>query len=317
MKHVRMLGLALCAVFALGALTAAGASAKLPELGECKAVEGGVGGRYLDAACTEKAARKQKVFQGGYEWSSLVTTVANRRRGVTGHITFELADGEKIECASVRSNDHYEFSATGLAKTPTLDLGECTNEGKQCSTASIGSQEETIQNTLARFEEEGRGWEGQFGLIEGKGGPSPVAGLQIAAYNHGWEGEVEGEPFVIPPGTPESVYTPVVCGDPEIETQEEQEKGIGTVLLGGDTERKYAKHNAWIGQIGPVNQMTESLTITYGESAPGIQAPQKFEHGRTAQLQAFHRNRWEPVAVTGELNIAIEPERYVELKASK
>ena len=61
MRHVRMLGLCLVAVLAVGAYAVSSASA-LPEWGKCEAK---AGGNYKNSNCTEKAKPKGS---GSYEW---------------------------------------------------------------------------------------------------------------------------------------------------------------------------------------------------------------------------------------------------------
>ncbi len=61
MRHLRMVGLCLIAVFALAAITAGSASAKSPEWGKCEAQ---VGGKYADGNCQTKASKGA----GAFEW---------------------------------------------------------------------------------------------------------------------------------------------------------------------------------------------------------------------------------------------------------
>ena len=61
MRHVRMLGLCLVAVFAVAAIAATSASA-LPEWGKCEAK---AGGKYSDSNCTKKA---KPLGSGSFEW---------------------------------------------------------------------------------------------------------------------------------------------------------------------------------------------------------------------------------------------------------
>ena len=65
MRHVRMLGLCLVAVLALGAYAVSSASA-LPEWGKCEAK---AGGKFSDANCTAKA----KKGAGSFEWKKGAT----------------------------------------------------------------------------------------------------------------------------------------------------------------------------------------------------------------------------------------------------
>ena len=64
MRHLRIIGLCLAAVFAIAAVTASTASAKKPEWGKCVAQ---AGGKYLDGACQTKG-------KGGcFEWKKGAT----------------------------------------------------------------------------------------------------------------------------------------------------------------------------------------------------------------------------------------------------
>jgi hypothetical protein len=65
-RHLKMIGLCLVAVFALGAVVAAGsATAAEPEWGRCVAAKGG---HYKNSNCTEEAASKKGKFTGKFEW---------------------------------------------------------------------------------------------------------------------------------------------------------------------------------------------------------------------------------------------------------
>ena len=59
MRHLRIIGLCLAAVFAIAAVTASTASAKKPEWGKCVAQ---AGGKYLDGNCQTKGKG------GSFEW---------------------------------------------------------------------------------------------------------------------------------------------------------------------------------------------------------------------------------------------------------
>ena len=76
MRHVRMLGLCLVAVFAVAAIAASSASA-LPEWGQCEAK---AGGKYSDRNCQTKA----KKGKGEYEWRK-ATEVGKSEKQFRGH----------------------------------------------------------------------------------------------------------------------------------------------------------------------------------------------------------------------------------------
>jgi hypothetical protein len=293
MRHVRMLGLCLVAVFAFGAIAAASASAKqMPEWGECEKVEEGVEGKYTDSNCTVRAPRRHGIYTGEYEWSEK----NGRFHGSilapeTTSVTVETAAGHKIECTHVQAETSMTLFGPYGAITPLWLLEGCESEGQPCTTISIGSDPGNISNALYWLEEEGLRWTGQLGIIEGKGTPNPVVGLSYTSDN---TNTGEREPF----------FTPISC-----------EGSLGTVLLGGDKEKPHGLgNNSFIGVVTPVNQMTEELTLTYSEGAQGIQTPQQFGHGKRKYLQAFVHNEWEPVAITATMKFAIS-ER--EIKATK
>ena len=70
MRHVRMLGLCLIAMFAVTAVAASGASAAkfTPEWGQCVPTESGSGGHYGNAGCTAKVKAYHGQYLGAYEW---------------------------------------------------------------------------------------------------------------------------------------------------------------------------------------------------------------------------------------------------------
>jgi hypothetical protein len=293
MRHVRMLGLCLVAVFAFGAITAAGASAKqVAEWGECEKVEEGAEGKYTDPGCTVKAPHKHGVYTGEYEWAQKSghfggSVIAPE----TTSVTFETAAGHKIECTHVQAETSVRLTGPFGARTPLWLLEGCQSEGQPCTTISIGSDPEHVSNALYWLEEEGLAWTGKLGIVEGKGTSTPVVGLSYTSDN---TETGEREPF----------FTPISC-----------EGSLGTVLLGGDKEKPHGLgSNSFIGAVTPVNQMTTELTVTYSESAAGIQTPQRFEHGKQEYLQAFVHNEWEPVAITTTMKFEIS-ER--EIKATK
>jgi hypothetical protein len=295
-----MLGLCLVAVFALGVVIAASASAKLPEWGKCHRVEvenaqeeiefPEVGGKYTDSNCTVKARAKQGVFQGEYEWKEATGNHAFQGEELSitsGVFTFEMQSGEKIECASVGPESLMGGLGGSEAKTPLWIFQNCTSEGKGCATLSIGSFPGEVANVLEWLEEEGRGWKGQLGYVEGnQSSPSPAVGLGFTSDNS-------------ETGEHERFFVPIVC-----------EGSIGTVWIGGERKGR----NSVIGTIGPVNQMGTQYSLTYSESAPGIQQPEKFANKNREVLQAFLHGRWEPVAFNGQLTFTTGK---AEIKATR
>jgi hypothetical protein len=305
MRYLRMLGLCLVAVFAVGAIMAAGASAFKPEWGKCHPAEvynevteeveyPGTGGKYSDQACTVKASAKgrgeSRKYEGAYEWEPQETegTFAGEELALVGaghNFTFETQAGAKIECAGIRRNSGFAFSLN-TAKTPLWEFEGCTSEGQECTTTSIGVPNEVVANILSWLEEEGRGWQGQMGFVERSTETSPVVGLDFSSHN-----TLSGEP--------ERLFAPIVC-----------QGAIGTVWVGG--ERKGG--NSIIGTLSPVNAMSTTYTLSYGESSPGVPMPERFAHKKRDVLMANLHNHWEPVAFTGQIMFEIGAR---EIKATK
>ena len=163
MRHVRMLGLCLVAVFAIAAVAATAASASSPEWGQCYAK---AGGKYANSNCTQKA----KKGAGTYEWrkGTELTNTGFSGAGGTGILisTFELCEpgatrGPKtcaergdettefgpisVECTSERS--HGETSGKSDVKGITVEFDGCVALGSiPCSNTT--NEGEIITNEL-------------------------------------------------------------------------------------------------------------------------------------------------------------------------
>jgi hypothetical protein len=307
MRYLRMLGIGLVAMFALGAIGVSSASAFKPELGKCGPIEivneetgehefPGIGGKYSDQSCLVKAAVKghgeSKVYQGAYEWKPLSEKTGVIVNPATTTVTLETTSGNRIECSDVREENTSVTFLGNAGRTPLWIFEGCQSEEKPCTTGSIGSLPGAISNGLAWLEEEGRNWTGRFGYLTGKGTPEPLVGLEYTSNN-------------LETGEAEPFFTPISC-----------EGSIGTVLLGGDKEHGSHKEgdNSFIGTFGPVNTMTHDYTITYEESAPGVPTVEHFETGSNHSLRAFIHNGWERVAI--EATMTFEFGNRVEMRAT-
>lgn len=284
MRYVRVLGFLLTLTTVFGA-TGTGASAKLPEWGKCNATASGTDGRYANAGCTEKARKHGGAYAGAYEWQPADGEFSTEPGGVilNGALKFETASGARIECHGTTWSSAATFVVNG-AITPLWELTGCTADGEgECATLETGYPP-PISNKLERFEEEARGWNhpARLGFIERHSEPEPIVGLGFKeAYNTTTE---RAEPF----------FTPISC-----EQEGKAEDELGTVIIGGDR----AGSNGVIGTLGPVDAMSSAYTLTYSESAPGIQSPVRFTHARSQTLRAFIHNAWEPVAFVGQLGL--------------
>jgi len=107
MRRIRIAGLCLVAVFALGAFTAGSASA-LPEIGRCVAK---AGGKYSEANCNTKKTG------GGFEFVKNAVKKKFTSAALPGKIQLEGASGTAITCTSQSATGEYlEKGATPATK---------------------------------------------------------------------------------------------------------------------------------------------------------------------------------------------------------
>ena len=274
-QNIRTLGLCLLAVFAFGAITAAGASAFQPEWGECKKTESGTGGHYADPACIVKAKQHPKgTYLGEYEWTKETKSVGGERgMGLLGNgkVTFETAAGYKIECTTITRESRFHFEIAGGTEnnTPLLEFEGCAEPGGQPCTAAISSIEGNVSNEDEWFTE-GLHWKTKYGYIET--GANPVVGVA-------WTEEKPEE----------QLYLPILCSGES-----------GTWNIGGFGKK--GNHDL-VGVISPVNHMGGPYTVSYSELIPGIQAAHIIGD-KVGQLEANVHGQSEPVAISATLRMS-------------
>ena len=128
MRHVRMLGLCLVAVLAVGAYAVSSASA-LPEWGKCEAK---AGGNYKDSNCTEKA---KPSGSGSYEW---------KKGAELAPVKFQ---GASVGSGGVLSSGFWACGNRG-AEGRRETRQECTEEGMSYEEATFVQVEcEREENT--------------------------------------------------------------------------------------------------------------------------------------------------------------------------
>jgi hypothetical protein len=137
-------------------MTAAGASAALPELGRCEAVPPGTG-EYELASCTGGA----KPTGGNFDWHP--GAVKNKFSSVSGAATLETKGGSQITCKSILQLGEYVSSQREI---DTMRMFGCqlVALGGHCQNAN---PEEIVTPPL----------EGRLGFI--KGGAKPAVGLDL------------------------------------------------------------------------------------------------------------------------------------------
>jgi hypothetical protein len=140
MKRVRVMGLCLIAVIAIGAMSAASASAEAPEFGRCLKTKEGGGTKYTTAKCTVVAAGEKEIF----EWySAFGSAKPLEKAGFTTKlkpetiVTLETKAGSKITCKGEASGGKYTGNKTvgGIV----LQFTACETSGGKCNSAGKGA----------------------------------------------------------------------------------------------------------------------------------------------------------------------------------
>ncbi|HYM45029.1 MAG TPA: hypothetical protein VES65_02555, partial [Solirubrobacteraceae bacterium] len=167
------------AVFVVGALAAAGASAKAPEFGTCR---GAVFGKYKDAGCTERAADRYNRNEGKYEWYTGKHFVRENGsipsggfEGATlevhmGPTSFETESGKTISCAEGEGSYKLKTASKLFPGESWIEFSGCESEGKPChgSAGYYGSALNSIWDYSYATIEEGLpdGLSGKLGYIK-------------------------------------------------------------------------------------------------------------------------------------------------------
>jgi hypothetical protein len=127
MKRIKIMGLALVAVFAMTAIAAGSASAEPQgEFGRCLAK---AGGKYATAGCTTEVAGKLK-----YEWTPGVAKPNFTSALQTGIPTLETVGGTKITCKTETSGGKFAANNTEVQGVEAL-FGGCETGGAKCNSA--------------------------------------------------------------------------------------------------------------------------------------------------------------------------------------
>ncbi len=289
-KKVRTLTLCLLAVFALGALLAGTASAKLPEWGKCEASETHEG-KYADAGCTQPVKKVYGKYSGGYEWTPLVEATGGNdgaylkfsrySEAAQGPVSIELASGYKITCGEGLLHETELLLRDATSTTaPEFVYGDCVNsEGGLCTTTGAANAAE-IDNNIAFFKGENKepgSWTGKPTFIEGKHGSMPAVGIVYTAE------EKRGR-----------MWQQIAC----------EGEAVHAFVIGGEKGGEELTT-----QITPVNTMTESYTATLAQKA-GVQGPETLEGHATKPLEALvNGEKWETVGFEATM---VFPESLVE-----
>jgi hypothetical protein len=276
-RHVRMLGLCLVAVFAVAAFGASSAMAG-PQFGKCVVAEGEFKAKYVDSNCTEKSPKESRV----YRWENAKEVEEERiAKGKEGPVPFSGVGGKGLlntaefvcnggtyetqrvtreKCAEGGGKEEQNAGiyveceeetnsgkAVGKNKLANIEVAftGCTLEGEiECSSAGAAPYE-IKTNTL----------KGKLGYIEPEGKAKHEAGVLLepeAGKSH---------PFAVFTCFEELVHTTVGRGNKKegafYVIGENYPGGCGGICPGAtSTEEKHGGNAGIISPIVPVNEMT-------------------------------------------------------------
>lgn len=259
MKQVRWLGLALVAALALGALAASGASAALPEWGQCVRFEnrGKPAGRYNDSNCTEANTEKK----GNYEFRNLKMLekegFATEFTSNGGKAELSLTLGIKTVCGNEKATGRLSGTKE-VSNVEVIFQGCKSNFGEvPCNNALMAPFGEEPAEQIRT-----RSLKGKLVYVSGKGTSEPVVGITL---------EPEQE---------KGLFAEFTCaGFLTVRVGQAGYDGTGITKNGPGND-------SIIGFISPVNKMGITLAQTYklhkneaGEEENGIQEPLASESG--------------------------------------
>ena len=175
--------------------------------------------------------------------------------------------------------------------TQCHESAEPPEEGKACHSPNSNGEEELISDSVQWSNEEAI--KGTLVYVTGKGTSSPTVGLSLEPFRTTKLRKEEGFP-------PEPLFTVICQGE------------LGSLEIGGDKKGG----NAVISLISPVDQMVDTYTQTFTESA-GIQDPAKPEKGGEKTLRTEFQNLWEPIGLSSTFTDQSEDGAFqpVEIKA--
>ena len=289
MRHLRIIGLCLAAVFAIAAVTASTASAKKPEWGKCVAQ---AGGKYLDGACQTKGKGGSFEWKKGSTLPNVPFTGENVGSGGVLSTTLEFCTGpENVQEKRIPKKQCEAEGGKVEPELGTIDI-ECESEHN----TGEASGKNSILNVSVKFKgckifgsapcsngtEEG---EIQVNTLKGELGYINASEHKVGVR--------------LTPTVKHGAFTQFICA------------GIlGTVVgVGNKTEGAWYEpenkggNDAIISPITPVNAMTLKYTQVFTVNAENQQnVPSAFEGKPISLLEDYtynaelpsHTTMWSP-----------------------
>jgi hypothetical protein len=153
MRRARLLGLAVWATCALGALASATASAAAPEFGRCikqVAIEKAYAGAFSDPKCTKSVSPEEQAKKGKYEWFAGPAAGHNGFTFSGGAVTWQTVNGKTLTCKSEQGKGEYSLSDSKRVVGITFELKGCEgNGGFKCTTVGRSPGEVVLSELAA------------------------------------------------------------------------------------------------------------------------------------------------------------------------
>jgi hypothetical protein len=148
MRRIRVAGLCVVAVFAMGAIASATASATAPEYGQClkKAVKSLPG--YSDSKCNKEATEAKK---GSYEWLPGAVPGKNKFTSSGGAATLATKGGKTVTCTSEKSTGEYLADGTNKRESTAVEFAGCVSSTFKCTTEGKASGELVTNELLGEI----------------------------------------------------------------------------------------------------------------------------------------------------------------------
>jgi hypothetical protein len=279
MRHLRMIGLCLVAVFAIASVAATSASA-LPEWGQCY-VQAKHEGKYTDKNCTVKAKKVSEKFTGEFEWrkSTEVKSKGFNGEGGTGILTttFIICEPNPKRvpgtCAS-KGETEEKLGPISVECGTEVAFGEAsgTKEVRNVAVTFNGCKlfgTSTCSNTPTEGEIRVNALKGTLGYISKS---KKEVGVLL-------------EPVI-----KKGEFAKFTCASVNLSTT----VGVGNATEGCAYPLPACGGDGIISPITPVNQMTAALTQVYAINGSEENIPTKFEGKPIKLLEAFTANPSEP-----------------------
>ncbi len=302
MRHVRMLGLCLVAVFAVAAVAASSALAG-PEWGKCEAK---AGGNYKNANCTEKAKPKGS---GSYEWRKASEVAAKRTaEGKSANVPFtghNVGSGGVLTTGGLVCEKPTEVYYHQTTRRHCIEEGykpeyfgeegisvECTaetNTGETSGKSGVANVHVVFTGCLL------------FGSApcNSQGAEEGEVRVNLLKGKLGWLNKGTKEVGVmLEPGAKKGAFAEFYCAGGAIKTA----VGVGNNKTGAfylssgcigscesatPEEEKHGGYDEIISPITPVNAMTNEFTQVYKANAVHENEPRSFEGKHISQLEDY------------------------------